>query len=466
VNFLNYLEVKKKYEKEVVQEFEKLDTPRIIQKNVLEIFENIPATSPARTSFLKSISHGVTNTEISEIFKISIRTVSRARNSPHEFPLHVRPKITRDRITKKRPTLEKFFKKNTVVESGRQIPIFRGSKKSFFEKYIEFVKSRNEKPFSLKIFEKMRKKYRINIFSGDQFSDPRWIELRKLEQQRQQLVATSPLTREDASKVRELTIAIAPLLEHHKDANWMRNQCRKDIQDLKSNLENRVVYLDFTKWNQVTTGNVHSLVVVVCKGVQQPTGETIISRQNYDCLCQKTESLPVTQTFPYVKTALLDLENRGAFEQAKRVIIWSDGGPGHFKVYKTQRWMTEFQQKTPETLWEWNCFLPHRGHNPCDAHAGHAKKKVREQEKNYHLSHDIQDIVTALGQLSNTEVILLDGKTILNNDEPRVVAKGTKGFIREMFHFEYPALNELKCQHVKNKGTYLFFKFFRKFQER
>ena len=86
--------------------------------------------------------------------------------------------------------------------------------------------------------------------------------------------------------------------------------------------------IDFTKWNQVTSGNVHSLVVVVCCGERQDGGVVKVCRKNYDCLAQKTENLPVKQTFSYVKTAFLKLWSDEVFRDVEEVVIWSDGGQG------------------------------------------------------------------------------------------------------------------------------------------
>ena len=50
---------------------------------------------------------------------------------------------------------------------------------------------------------------------------------------------------------------------------------------------------------------------------------------------------------------------------------------GHFKVYKTQYWMSRWahELKTKYKITnEWNMFFPTLGHNVCDGHAGHLKR--------------------------------------------------------------------------------------------
>lgn len=68
----------------------------------------------------------------------------------------------------------------------------------------------------------------------------------------------------------------------------------------------------------------------------------------------------------------------GALEGFTSRIIVSDGGPGHFKVYKTQYWMSkwdaELRKKGIRT--EWNMYFANLGHNLCDGHAGKMKVYV------------------------------------------------------------------------------------------
>jgi len=84
----------------------------------------------------------------------------------------------------------------------------------------------------------------------------------------------------------------------------------------------------------------------------------------------------VKQTFAYVKTALLELFNQQYLHGYNEIIIWSDGGPSHFKVYKTHSWMPKFAKKIDKFI-EWNNFYPNRGHNIADGHAGHENQLRR-----------------------------------------------------------------------------------------
>jgi hypothetical protein len=69
----------------------------------------------------------------------------------------------------------------------------------------------------------------------------------------------------------------------------------------------------------------------------------------------------------------------GALDGFKRRIIVSDGGPGHFKVYKTQFWMSRWASSLRtqfQIVTEWNMYFANLGHNLCDGHAGKMKVYV------------------------------------------------------------------------------------------
>lgn len=65
----------------------------------------------------------------------------------------------------------------------------------------------------------------------------------------------------------------------------------------------------------------------------------------------------------------------GALDGFKSRIIVSDGGPAHFKVYKTQYWMSTWDAalRKKGITSEWNMYFPNLGHNLCDGHAGKMK---------------------------------------------------------------------------------------------
>lgn len=161
------------------------------------------------------------------------------------------------------------------------------------------------------------------------------------------------------------------------------------------------------------------------------------------------------QIFPYVKAALMNLHDSGKLNLWPKRIIGGDGGPGHFKVYKTQGFMSEWVPTLTNQLgtvyYEWNMLFANMGHNLCDAHAGHMKRKVRKAENDYKHMYNIDNIISEVKSLKNTEVIVLSYETIISCEEPPRKPVGG-GFIKKYHHFRYVSTNILLCQYIKGVG--------------
>lgn len=160
-------------------------------------------------------------------------------------------------------------------------------------------------------------------------------------------------------------------------------------------------------------------------------------------------------------------------------IIVSDGGPGHFKVYKTQFWMSSWDEKLRKKngiRTEWNMYFANLGHNLCDGHAGKMKvydyfilviffssqshflcssyRQVREVEGNYNAMVTAADIINAVeGKIRNTLLIQFDASQIDACDEENVEPVG-KGFIKKYHHFSYGGAGIVKCRYIKGVGPY------------
>jgi len=191
-----------------------------------------------------------------------------------------------------------------------------------------------------------------------------------------------------------------------------------------------VVILDFTKYNQVETGNVHDFITVLSTGWIGPLNED-------------KEFKPNLQYVDFTE---------GYFNDYDEIIIWSDGGPAHFKVYKTHAWMPKFKKMIGKYV-EWNNFLPHRGHNGADSHAGCGKVQVRNQEREFSLTRTIDNVESGISNLSSTTIIWLSAEEIHKNDDPTAKAAGV-GWIKKFFHFTYLDNGIIECKELKNKGVY------------
>jgi hypothetical protein len=82
------------------------------------------------------------------------------------------------------------------------------------------------------------------------------------------------------------------------------------------------------------------------------------------------------QMYPYVEGSLFDFISTYVPHDVKRIYAFSDGGPHHFKIWKTIN-VFHYLAKMYEIPTEYHFFESYHGSSLCDAHAGHVKKAIR-----------------------------------------------------------------------------------------
>jgi hypothetical protein len=83
------------------------------------------------------------------------------------------------------------------------------------------------------------------------------------------------------------------------------------------------------------------------------------------------------QVYPFVEGALIDLWETYLRQNTTKVIMFSDGGPHHFKIWKTINlfhWLVVMYNINIE----YHFFESYHGSSLCDAHAGHVKSAIRK----------------------------------------------------------------------------------------
>eukprot|EP00733_Pompholyxophrys_punicea_P001470 Pompholyxophrys_punicea_v1_NODE_748_length_1356_cov_6.819508.p1 type:complete len:216 gc:universal NODE_748_length_1356_cov_6.819508:508-1155(+) len=86
----------------------------------------------------------------------------------------------------------------------------------------------------------------------------------------------------------------------------------------------------------------------------------------------------------FVMSAWLNLwddQKEGIFKERKKLIIFSDGGPKHFKISGCVNFFALFQRQTGLQI-EYNFYESYHGHSVCDAAAAHLKNKINVHERN------------------------------------------------------------------------------------
>jgi hypothetical protein len=82
------------------------------------------------------------------------------------------------------------------------------------------------------------------------------------------------------------------------------------------------------------------------------------------------------QIYAYVEGSLFDFISTYIPHNVQRIYVFSDGGPHHFKIWKTVN-LFHYLAKMFEISMEYHFFESYHGSSLCDAHAGHVKKAIR-----------------------------------------------------------------------------------------
>lgn len=372
----------------------------------------------------------------------------------------MRPTIRRDRISRRKPAIKEFLKSTVLTPSGRDKNYYFGTPRSMFQSYKQYCVNNKKKYLAFKVFHRIRKQENVGIIQGDQYTDDMWIKLKYYQNEYERidtLESTDLPERDRQMWLDQINEVLNPLIQHDTNANWQIAQYKQDMLNLRTNFNQLIIILDFTKWNQAAEGNVQDLIVVLASGWSGPLEEgqpfkPHLQYIDFTAECRKKfkgkKEVKVKQSFAYVKTALLELHNRKYLDNYASIIIWSDGGPSHFKVYKTHSWMPKFARITGKSI-EWNNFYPNRGHNIADSHAGHAKRQVRKQEHVGELTKSVDQVESGISKLSNTTIIRLEATKINENDIQDRKPKG-EPWVKKFFHFKYQLDGSIMCKALKH----------------
>src|SRR4051794_25939284 len=80
--------------------------------------------------------------------------------------------------------------------------------------------------------------------------------------------------------------------------------------------------------------------------------------------------------FPVVHKVWDILITHPILEKIEKLILWSDGGPKHFKISKNLYYLSTIKHTYNKEV-IYNFFTSYHGHSLCDAHAGVSKRKVK-----------------------------------------------------------------------------------------
>jgi len=171
---------------------------------------------------------------------------------------------------------------------------------------------------------------------------------------------------------------------------------------------------------------------------------------------------PTSQTkndFSFVCAVWKKLISDGYFAGKTKLVIYSDGGPKHFKITANMTFFAAVQTKLGIPV-EYNFFEANHGHSVCDGVAAQAKKKLnqhqRDQEEIISTPIQIADIVTGL-----ENHIGLVAPTLVENLDKFPTFTGIRSCFKFAFDeqnvYGFPLTESVQHSHIWKRGNFAFF---------
>jgi hypothetical protein len=239
------------------------------------------------------------------------------------------------------------------------------------------------------------------------------------------------LLAETAQKLAEIDTELGSFAPHDKIYNSQRLAYRKILNNLQ--LGQLVVTQDFTK-DFMQVEKVSTLIIVL--DYIAADGNKI--RKYYDFVATQfpDRTFYVQKSWQIIANVIRELGNMN------EVIIWSDGGPKHFKNSHTLLMYSDLRdRKLNWCKFTYNFFYAYHGANICDSHAG-AVKKVTKSMSGEKLPDTANFIVDAYNSLNNTNVTRL-----VNEADTSIRAATLKG-IKSFHYFEFLGQRQLKLKEM------------------
>jgi hypothetical protein len=146
------------------------------------------------------------------------------------------------------------------------------------------------------------------------------------------------------------------------------------------------------------------------------------------------------QTNVFVESAWRQMmkQHQEFFQDFDHFIVWSDGGPQHFKVIKTMGFFANFHNEFNKKI-EYNFFASYHGKSECDAHAGVMKRAITQSKLEYHRITNEASVAQVTKHLKSTEIMILE------NPVSKFATVEFDGPVKKWHKFQYVGNNRVSC---------------------
>jgi hypothetical protein len=178
------------------------------------------------------------------------------------------------------------------------------------------------------------------------------------------------------------------VISHHDILPFQRTKYLEDKKQIgEGDTETILITQDFTQLD-LESGFIQDLII--CCYWHDPDSKDGLGREYRHFVGEKGDK----NTINFVAECWKQLLEENWFDTPSKVLIWSDGGPKHFKISANLKLFQAIQKMVPNISWKYHFFPAYHGYNVCDAIASHTKKRINEYSRNFHQLIDGTDKVT------------------------------------------------------------------------
>jgi hypothetical protein len=315
------------------------------------IKKELPHNSPFRRSIIYFLSKGMDDTYILKFFNIDKHSLARIKEDGGKQLKKIKYAIksTKNKISLSSITeVEHFFNDYIPILSGRNYRLQIPTDKHLYEIYQARVSKQGGKPlgYSTLIYKFLQKENihhskddslcPICVLDADNIKKQKHQELKKI-QLLSYLSMKKKLGKED---LEDCLICIQDFTQIPVQSTFYQN-----------------LIITFYKWNNENSTLEHSFEHFI--------GSTPGEKNEVYCVSSVWQII-----FTY-----------SCFNECKKLIIWSDGGPKHFKLTANLYFFSICSQQLKFEI-EYHFFPSYHGHSSCDAAAAHSKKQLNIYQRN------------------------------------------------------------------------------------
>jgi len=414
-------------------------------RRFVKAVQDMPHNSPIRRSLLSIVAEDQPADLVVQDFGISLSTVYAARREHSSIALDMvyTPGVKRPRIDESRIDFAMAFLDEVIpVVSGRNFRKQTMTNENLYAFYFCRCLEKRKEPLSKSYFEGSILKNQNIQHSKDESVCDLCSELAALENSRTRL---KEFEKDKLAKAKQ-----------HK-ASWYQQtgyylKVKADMAD-EQDQDTALIIQDFSQLS--VQGSYFQDLIVVAYFCDPEDPTTIKGQYNHFV----ASSPRVKNDSNFVFRTWLHLVESEFFNGFKKIVIFSDGGPKHFKTTATVTFFGVLQKRLGLPV-EYHFFESNHGHSVCDTVAAHAKKALNvEQRDSRYAIKNTDEIVTVLEKVKNhyAEVALAQEQ----EESPEFVTfKGIRSMRKFTFDddtvYGFKSSTDTECSHWWTMDTKYF----------